>query len=250
MSARLRKALKNKERIVILAGAGMSAESGVPTFRDKEGLWNNYEPHQLATLEAFLADPKLVWEWYLWRRDVIAKCKPNPAHYAVAKIEMQLGNKLNLITQNVDGLHRDAGSKNFLEVHGCIWEVRCIKCGKAGIAKNIPEENLPPKCLCGGLVRPGVVWFGESLPEDILSKSFKASADCEVMIVVGTSGVVYPIAHLPQVAADNESYIIEVNPEQTPISPLAAEIYNKPAGEVLPEIFGLNEEPLNLELKR
>lgn len=239
ISVKLSDAIERGEPIVVLAGAGMSAESGVPTFRGDDGLWKNYRPEELATYSAFVRDPKLVWEWYNWRRSKIKGCSPNPAHNAVTLLEGKLGDKLTLVTQNVDGLHRDAGTRNYLEVHGCIWEVRCLKCGLSGELRDIPDESLPPKCTCGGLVRPGVVWFGESLPEHILSAAFRASAECAVMVVIGTSGVVYPVAHLPQVARENGAHVIDVNLERTPISDIADEVFLSPAGDVVPKLFGM-----------
>lgn len=240
LSPPLREAIYNKDRIVILAGAGMSAESGVPTFRGADGLWRNFKPEELASPDAFNRDPKLVWEWYNWRRDTIGKCRPNPAHLAVAQLQRIVGDRAILVTQNVDGLHRDAGTARYLEVHGCIWDVCCSRCGLKGEYRDIPNDTLPPKCGCGGLVRPNVVWYGEALPEKVLNSAFRAAGECKVMLVIGTSAVVYPIAYLPNVAKENGAYIIEVNLERTPISAIADEVIIAPAGKAVPGLLGIS----------
>ncbi len=208
-------------KVVVLTGAGISAESGIPTFRGKDGLWNKYSPTELATPEAFSRDPELVWKWYDWRRQLIAKAEPNDGHRTLAKME-ELFPDFWLITQNVDGLHQRAGSKRVIELHGNIWKVRCVRCGEEGYDHRAPLPEIPPKCeRCGGLLRPGVVWFGESLPMDALQRAYKLSEEADVFIVVGTSAQVYPAAELPLIAKRNGAKLIEVNPEETPITPHA-----------------------------
>lgn len=234
---RLKTAAESGGGIVILAGAGISAESGIPTFRGEEGLWRNFRAEDLATPRAFARDPVLVWEWYEWRRGLVAGCEPNPAHYAVTYLEELAKGDFVLVTQNVDGLHRVAGTKKYCEVHGCLWETRCLNCGAVEERREHPLGELPPTCICGGTLRPNVVWFGESLPETALSSAFSAAQRCDVMVIVGTSGVVYPIAHLPRLAKDAGAYVIELNLERTPISALADEVHLGRAGEVLPSLL-------------
>lgn len=223
-----------RKSIVVLTGAGVSAESGVPTFRGEDGLWRNYRAEDLATPSAFARDPKLVWEWYQWRRELIAACRPNPAHDFIARLEREHGGDFLLVTQNVDGLHRLAGSSKLVEVHGNIWDVRCAACGAGREDRTLPFPDLPPTCdACGGLLRPGVVWFGESLPEAAMGLAFAAAERCDLMLVVGTSAVVYPVAYLPQLAKRAGAYVVEVNPDETPLTPLADESLRGKAGEVL-----------------
>jgi NAD-dependent deacetylase len=231
---RIQKAVTEGDAVVVLTGAGVSAESGVPTFRGEDGLWRNYRAEDLATPSAFARDPKLVWEWYQWRRELIAACRPNPAHDFIARLERAHGGDFLLVTQNVDGLHRLAGSSKLVEVHGNIWDVRCASCGAGREDRTLPFPELPPKCdACGGLLRPGVVWFGESLPEAAMARAFAAAENCDLMLVVGTSAVVYPVAYLPQIAKRAGAYVIEVNPAETPLTPLAAESWRGKAAEVL-----------------
>jgi len=207
-------------RIVVLTGAGISAESGIPTFRGKDGLWNRYNPMDLATPEAFQRDPKLVWEWYNWRRQLIAKAEPNRAHRILAELERS--RDLHVITQNVDGLHQRAGSERVTELHGSVWTVRCLECGASYRDERVPLPDIPPRCKeCGGLLRPGVVWFGEALPKDALDTAYALSASADVFLVVGTSAQVYPAAELPFVAKSRGARLIEINPEETPVTPHA-----------------------------
>jgi NAD-dependent deacetylase len=223
-----------RNNIVVLTGAGVSAESGVPTFRGEDGLWRNYRAEDLATPSAFARDPVLVWEWYQWRRELIAACRPNPAHDFIARLEREHGGDFLLVTQNVDGLHRLAGSSKLVEVHGNIWDVRCAACGAGREDRTLPFPELPPRCdACGGLLRPGVVWFGESLPEAAMGPAFAAAQSCDLMLVVGTSAVVYPVAYLPQLAKRAGAYVVEVNPDETPLTALADESLRGKAGEVL-----------------
>ena len=229
-------------RVVVLTGAGISAESGIPTFRGKDGLWNKYDPHQLASLDAFVKDPKLVWEWYDWRRQLIAKAEPNRGHKILAQMERDIED-FWVVTQNVDGLHQRAGSKNVVELHGNIWKVRCMSCKRENYDYRTPLPEIPPKCECGGLLRPGVVWFGESLPMDALQRAYELSESAEVFLVVGTSAQVYPAAELPLVAKRSGAKLIEVNPEETPISPYADVVVREKASTGLEKVA---EEILNI----
>ncbi|MCF8041549.1 MAG: NAD-dependent deacylase [Desulfarculaceae bacterium] len=222
-------------KVAVLTGAGISAESGVPTFRGSDGLWEKYRPEDLATPQAFARDPELVWRWYHWRRGLIAQCEPNPAHRALADLERRAGH-FTLITQNVDGLHHLAGSRNLLEVHGNLWMVRCTSCGALYEER---ELDLPPRPACrecGGLLRPHVVWFGESLDSRILDTAWRAAAGCQVMLVVGTSAVVQPAAGLASVAKQAGAFVVEVNLETTPNSREVDLSLMGKAGEILPQL--------------
>ncbi len=238
----LRKRLADARSVVVLTGAGVSAESGVPTFRGADGLWRQYRAEDLATPEAFERDPKLVWEWYDWRRQLLARCEPNPAHHAIAHLETCCRDFL-LITQNVDGLHRRAGSRRLVELHGNLWRVRCPGCETTTENREVPLRILPPRCGCGRLLRPDVVWFGEPLPPDAMRRAFDAAETCEVMLVVGTSAVVQPAASLPTIAREHEAYVVEVNPDPTPLSAIAHEVHRGLAGEILPALLGLPPGP-------
>lgn len=225
------------ERVLVLTGAGVSAESGVPTFRGPEGLWRQHRPEDLATPDAFSRDPQLVWEWYAWRRGVIAPLRPNPAHEAIARLEARAPTFL-LATQNVDGLHAAAGSRRLVELHGSLWRVRCTACGMEAEDRRVPLPELPPRCGCGGLLRPGVVWFGESLPEPALRVAFAAGEAADVVLVVGTSSVVYPAAAIAPAARARGAFVVEVNPDETPLSRLAHTSLRGPAAEILPALVG------------
>ena len=220
--------------LVALTGAGISAESGVPTFRGKGGLWRDYHPQQLATPEAFRQDPALVWEWYAWRRELIAACLPNPAHRTLVQMERVMED-VTVITQNVDGLHQAAGSEHVLELHGNIWRMRCTDCGNGITDHGVPLPKLPPRCpSCGGLLRPDVVWFGESLPREVLDEAWRVVGRCRTMLVVGTSAVVEPAASLPVVARRSGARLVEINPDVTRLSEYAHQVLRAPAGEALP----------------
>jgi NAD-dependent deacetylase len=243
----VRALVREAASVVVLTGAGVSAESGVPTFRGAGGLWRNFRAEELATPEAFEKDPKLVWEWYAWRRGLIAAVEPNPAHYALAEMEKraqsprnpqnpQNSKKFTLITQNVDGLHTLAGSSNVLEMHGSIWAVRCTGCGTESVEREA-FETLPPECACGALLRPGVVWFGESLDSDVVSASFGVAREADVMLVVGTSSVVQPAASLGAEARSAGAYVVEVNIEPALGGPVANAALTGPAGELLPRLL-------------
>lgn len=219
-----------------LTGAGISAESGIPTFRGAGGLWRQYRAEDLATPEAFERDPKLVWEWYDWRRGLIAKAEPNAGHCALAQFARRAG-KFTLITQNVDGLHDRAGSSGVLKVHGDIWTVRCASCGRAREDRRVPIPDLPPRCQCGGIERPGVVWFGEALPRDVWVQAEDAARQAAVFLVIGTSAVVYPAAGLVQLAKSNGARVVEVNIGETPVSQGADASLRGPAAEILPQLL-------------
>jgi NAD-dependent deacetylase len=206
----LKEKLATAEAITVLTGAGISADSGVPTFRGKDGLWRTYRAEDLATPEAFERDPRLVWEWYSWRREILSTKKPNEAHHALAHLEVRT-QRFRLITQNVDGLHRMAGSKNLYELHGDIWKVRCTSCGRVTDNHEVPLSSLPLCGTCGGLLRPHIVWFGEALDRLTLTLSFQAVESCEVMVIVGTSGLVYPAAMLMPSAKAHGAFVAEVN---------------------------------------
>ncbi|MBS3818400.1 NAD-dependent deacylase [bacterium] len=230
------KQLASTQKVTVLSGAGISAESGIPTFRGKEGLWKKYRAQDLATLSSFMKDPKLVWEWYDWRRKIIASKEPNPGHKILAKWENYFPSFV-LITQNVDGLHQKAGSQNVLELHGNIWKLRCTQEGTLFENHEVPLKELPPRCpQCGGLLRPHVVWFGESLPTTTLNKAFTESSRCEMMFSIGTSAVVQPAASLPLKAVESGAKVVEINPVSTPVTSYSEFSFRGNAGEILPQI--------------
>ncbi len=233
------------ERIVFLTGAGMSAESGVPTFRDAlTGLWSRFSPEALATSDAYQRDPDLVWGWYEWRRGQVAKLFPNAGHRAIAEFSRTKEHVL-LATQNVDDLHERAGSADVLHLHGSLFAPRCFDCGTPSTfidaAPQEPEGGrriAPPRCsACGGMLRPGVVWFGESLPIDVWQKTEAAVVQCDVLICIGTSGLVYPVAGLPAAATRRGATVIQVNPNETPIDAVAQFNLRGSAAVVLPELL-------------
>lgn len=228
------KILKDAKKLFVLTGAGISAESGIPTFRGKDGLWKNYSATDLATPEAFERNPALVWEWYQWRQDIISRAEPNPAHYALVELERYF-EKFLLLTQNVDNLHQRAGSKNVLELHGNIFRTRCLKCGKIDKIENARIEKMP-YCKCGGLLRPDVVWFGEAIPQDVWQESMRFLISADVAIICGTSGVVWPAARIPEIAKNYGVKTIEINIESTPITSVVDRSIIATAGSVLPEI--------------
>lgn len=230
------KLLTSTQRVAVLTGAGISAESGIPTFRGKEGLWKKYRAQDLATVSAFRENPKLVWEWYDWRRNIISSKNPNPGHQVLAQWEKYFPSFV-IITQNVDGLHQRAGSKNVLEIHGNIWKLRCMDEGIIVENYESPLKKIPPHCPdCGALLRPHVVWFGESLPFDTLNKAFTETRQCEVMFSIGTSAVVQPAASLPLKALEAGAKIVEVNPDPTPITSYTELSLRGKAGKLLPQI--------------
>ena len=227
--------LRGARRVVALTGAGVSAESGVPTFRGADGLWRKYRPEELATPSAFARDPVLVWEWYDWRRQKVAACAPNDGHRAIAELGRR-SFQFDLVTQNVDGLHRLAGSNPVWELHGSLWNLRCTVCSRSREDRRAPLPSIPPRCECGGLERPGVVWFGEALPEKVLAQAFEAAGDADVFLVIGTSALVHPAALLPEVAGEQGALVVEVNPELTPLSGLVDIRLAGPSAVILPRI--------------
>lgn len=222
--------------VAILTGAGISAESGVPTFRGEDGLWKKFKPEELANVDAFMKNPDLVWGWYQHRREVINDVEPNPGHYALAQLEKKVSD-FTLITQNIDGLHRRSGSENILELHGNIQRNKCIKCEM--MYEELPDENLEkaPECACGGMIRPDVVWFGEMLPEDVIQSAFTAAERSSVFFSIGTSAVVQPAASLPVAAKQNGAYLVEVNVDRTVLTDIADEFFQGKSGEILPQII-------------
>jgi NAD-dependent deacetylase len=219
--------------VTVLTGAGISADSGVPTFRGAGGLWRNFRAEDLATPEAFARDPRLVWEWYNWRRELIATKRPNEAHLTVAEMEQRFDG-FWLITQNVDGLHRDAGSRLLSEIHGNIWMVRCTQCAAQSENREVPIPLLPYCSSCKGLLRPHIVWFGEALAEADLERSYRALEDCDVCLIVGTSGVVYPAAGFASVAKRAGAFVAEINVDATPQSELVDASLQGRAKDLLP----------------
>ncbi len=241
IDAELFEVLAAARRITVMTGAGVSAESGVPTFRDAQvGLWARFDPQQLATPEAFRDDPELVWRWYLWRRELVARAEPNPAHLALAAFEARTPG-LTLVTQNVDGLHRRAGSRRVLELHGDLTRTRCAGCRRFDDHDVDLDAGVPVCKACGGLLRPDVVWFGEPLPSEALTEAAAASRACEVFLSVGTSSLVYPAAALPYEALTGGAVLVEVNPQPTPLSPRARFVVRAPAGEALPLLLGTGD---------
>jgi NAD-dependent deacetylase len=232
-----RRWLREARSICVLTGAGVSAESGIPTFRGAGGLWRQFRAEDLATPQAFSRDPKLVWEWYDWRRGLIAAAQPNPGHFALAELE-QRAPRFTLVTQNVDGLHRLAGSRNLVEIHGSIWTVRCTVCSREQQDPRVPLPELPPRCDgCGALLRPGVVWFGEGLPRGVWDNAEQAAENTEVLLVIGTSAVVYPAASLVPLAKAAGARVIEINVDETPLSSSVDVALRGPSGEILPQLI-------------
>jgi NAD-dependent deacetylase len=223
--------LKSAAKVAVLTGAGVSAESGIPTFRSNGGYWQQHRFEDLATPQAFAHDPKFVWTWYEERRRAIAQAKPNPGHYALVELEKRKPD-FTLITQNVDGLHDLAGSQNVIKLHGDIWTLRCLKCGRERIDRS-QLDHLPPYCECGGMLRPGVVWFGEALPERALEQANAAVRAADVLIVAGTSAQVYPAAGLIPLA----SAVIEINPEETDFSDEVTFSLRGTSAEILPRLI-------------
>jgi len=221
--------------VAVLTGAGISAESGLATFREDGGIWSKFKPEELANMDAFLRNPERVWEWYQYRRDVLDKAQPNQAHIALADWE-RFCPEFTLITQNVDGLHKAAGSRNTIELHGNLKINRCLSCSKESDIETVKFEGKVPVCDCGGMLRPGVVWFGEMLPEAAIQTAFEVSRTCDLFLVIGTSAVVYPAASLPEVAKASGSTVIEINPEPTSLTRWADYSLSNNAGDILPQL--------------
>ena len=247
---RARGLLASAPQVCVLSGAGVSAESGVPTFRGEDGLWKNHSPEELATPHAFRRDPRLVWEWYDWRRGKIRACEPNPGHEALARLA--LGPKsVRIVTQNVDGLHEEAARRMAgrddpspalpLELHGSIFRVRCVSCTyripHRDPVRTSDAADLPRCPVCSGLLRPDVVWFGESLEAEVLNTAFRSAQEARVCLVVGTSALVHPAASVPLATLHAGGDLIEVNPDQTPLTPMARVSLRGPAGELLPDLL-------------
>lgn len=231
-------ALQSAEIVTALTGAGVSAESGVPTFREAQtGLWAQYEPEHLATPDAFIEDPVLVWEWYAWRRSLVSEVDPNPGHVALVEFERRFPQFVTL-TQNVDGLHRVAGASNVIELHGNIQQVKCFDRGHP-ILDWDTLDGVPPLCpLCGSYLRPDVVWFGESLSESALEQALAWALQADVYLSIGTSSLVYPAAALTVEAIKRDGIIVvEINPNETPLSPYVDFGLRGPSGEILPALL-------------
>jgi len=234
--------LLKARRCVVLTGAGISAESGVPTFRGKEGLWGKFKPEELASMEAFIASPKIVWEWYNWRRELIGKVRPNAGHLAIVNMA-GFFEDFTLVTQNVDGLHALAGSKSILELHGNIYRNKCVDCEK--IFESLGEidpADIPQCCVCGGKVRPDIVWFGEMLDPEIIDAAFERSEQADIFFSIGTSAEVHPAATLPVVAKSHGAILVEINVEETPLTELADYHFSGKSGEILPQIVSQMKE--------
>jgi NAD-dependent deacetylase len=232
LHARLRQA----ERIVAFTGAGISAESGVPTFRGPEGIWARFKPEELASMDAFMKNPDLVWEWYAHRRGIISGVEPNAGHRALARME-RLVPGFSVVTQNIDNLHSRAGSRRVIELHGNIERNYCMSCGTPWHDTTPPSAEGAPSCgLCGGRVRPDVVWFGEMLPEEEWGDALRAAEGADLFFSIGTSALVYPAAGLPSLAKRSGAFLVEVNPERTPLTPEADEFLQGGAALVLPAL--------------
>ena len=228
--------LRGASKLVALTGAGVSQESGLRTFRDAQtGLWSQYKPEELASPQAFARDPKLIWDWYAWRREAVKGVRPNPGHYALVEME-KYAPEFTLITQNVDGLHRMAGNQNVLELHGNIQRVRCADCYMVPETWEDETDSVPRCKKCGGLLRPDVVWFGESLPRDQLEAAVRAARSCEVFFSIGTSGVVQPAASLAFAAHHRGAVVVEINAEPTPLTSKADFALHGKSGEILPHL--------------
>lgn len=236
---RVAERLKFSKKVLVLTGAGISKDSGIPTFRGEDGLWKKYRAEDLANPFAFQKNPELVWEWYRWRQGIIKKAKPNLGHTAIAEME-ELFPDFLLVTQNVDNLHREAGSKKIVELHGNIFRSKCTSCGKMFTGEI--RDNLPV-CECGGLLRPDIVWFGESLREENLNDSFEFAHNCDFCFVVGTSAIVYPAAQLPYSAKGSGAFLVEINPSPTPVTTLADVSFQESASKILPHILSLYKKP-------
>ena len=232
---RIRDIRDSIQRVVFVTGAGISQESGIPTFRGKDGLWRDYDSQQLATIDAFYTNPKLVWEWYCERRENIVAATPNVGHVAIAEMSRLID--VHVITQNIDGLHQRAGSYDIVELHGNITRVRCTVCDF--ITDDIQITKVPPICKCTNLLRPDVVWFGEPLDQDIWNTAIARSSHCDMMIIVGTSLVVSPANMLPAVSKQNGAILVEINPDETPMSPEMDIIIRDTSASALPKLVSI-----------
>ncbi|MGJ4790258.1 SIR2 family NAD-dependent protein deacylase [Leptospira koniambonensis] len=236
LSATIIEKFKNSKNILALTGAGISAESGVPTFRGKEGLWKQYRAEELATPQAFQRDPKLVWEWYIWRMELISTKSPNPAHFALAELEKKRSD-FNLITQNVDGLHKRSGSEKIIELHGNIFRNKCISCDITYNSDLSKLKNSTECSDCKNLVRPDVLWFGESYDTDLLNRAVSFAEKSEIVFVIGSSGAVGIPVELARIAKENGAFVIEINIDPSGYSRYADLFLQGKAGEILPELI-------------
>ena len=228
--------IKKYKKIVFVTGAGISQESGIPTFRGKDGLWRNYDPMKLATIDAFYENPKLVWEWYNERRGNIFQAQANLGHKAIAELEKYA--QVVVLTQNIDGLHKKSGSSNVLELHGSIVKIKCSICDyNEEVLTEI--SDFPPLCKCGNILRPDVVWFGEPLPQDVWQNAIELASQCDLMVIVGTSLAVSPANTLPLYAKQNNATLIEINPEKTEMSEEMDESIRNTSVEILPKLISL-----------
>lgn len=243
-SDNLKRLLPEARKVAVLTGAGISAESGLATFRGADGIWKKFRPEELASFEAFQRNPQLVWDWYQHRRQILKQARPNPGHFALAALE-RFYPEFTLITQNVDGLHHRAGSRNVLELHGNIRYNKCIVCGRRTDREEFNSNAVTPACDCGGKLRPDVVWFGEFLPEKVLNAAYLAAQTCQLFFAIGTSAIVQPAASLPLVARQCGAYLVEINLEGTEISGMVDETLTGSAGTILlglVEYLGLTVE--------
>lgn len=237
ISKSLLQALTNAKHIAILTGAGVSAESGIKTFRDPDGLWAKFNPQELASIDGFMANPKLVAEWYQMRKDDVGNAKPNPGHEAIVALE-KMFDDVTLITQNVDRLHQRAGSSDVVELHGNIVDNKCLSCNAPFEGEAILPNGQLARCpICGGMIRPNVVWFGEMLPEDALIRAEAAAKKCDVFFAIGTTAEVFPAGNLPLIAKQHGAYLIEVNPRSTVLTKYCDAVLPKPSGEAMPELI-------------
>lgn len=242
ISPSVRKHVADAESVCVLTGAGISAESGVPTFRGEEGLWKKFKPEELANFDAFIRNPELVWEWYSYRKKLISDVQPNPGHYALAEMQ-NLIRDFTLVTQNVDNLHARAGSRGILELHGNIMRSYCSRCRRPASEELLQEAQKVPVCgHCGGLIRPDVVWFGEYLPPGVFEEAVDAARRCDLLLCVGTSGVVYPAASIPVTAKEHGAFVLEINAEYTDLSSRVSESMIGKSGEILPLLLQIMKE--------
>ncbi|MDQ1265039.1 MAG: NAD-dependent protein deacylase [Bacteroidota bacterium] len=237
VSEKLIERLASARFAAVLTGAGVSAESGISTFRDPDGLWTKFNPAELASVNGFMSNPELVWSWYQYRRGIIHSTEPNPGHIAIAEMQNMFG-KFTLITQNVDRLHQQAGSRDVIELHGNIIDNHCLNCKKPFEGEtDLPDKQLPRCPTCGGFIRPSVVWFGEMLPQKALQDAEIAAQTCDIFFSIGTSGEVYPAANLPLIAGRAGAYTVEVNPNRTSLSHYFDERLEAPSGIAMPAVL-------------
>jgi NAD-dependent deacetylase len=241
LSQKLLTRLKNASSVTVLTGAGISAESGIPTFRGKDGLWENKKVEEVASAQALENDPELFWKFYDWRKKLINEVKPNLGHYSLVDFE-RIYEDFTLITQNVDNLHQEAGNKNVIELHGNIFRTKCAKCGKNHDGAITPTQDLPKCAECGSVLRPDVILFGENLDESLLRKAHEAAAGCEIFFSIGTSSLVEPAASIPLLAKANGSYVVEINSEETALTSHVDESLRGSTEKVLPALVIIIEK--------